>query len=124
MFQQITIIGNLGRKPELHYTPKGKAVTNFSVAVNNYQDKTAWFEVTVWGNQAEACSEYLQKGSKVMVEGRLEFDEDTGAPPTYTSKKDGRVHARFKITARQVLFLSNTRPPAEQSEQETPPWRS
>ena len=74
------IIGNLGRDPEMRYTPSGQAVTQFTVAVNrNYKDQngewqeeTEWFRVVVWGQQAERSAEYLRKGSKVFVEGRMQ----------------------------------------------------
>ena len=74
------IIGNLGRDPEMRYTPSGQAVTQFTVAVNrNYKDQqgerqeeTEWFRVVVWGQQAEFAAEYLRKGDKVYVEGRIQ----------------------------------------------------
>src|SRR3954451_5831517 len=74
------IIGNLGRDPEMRYTPSGQAVTQFTVAVNrNYKDQqgerqeeTEWFRVVAWGQQAEFSAEYLRKGAKVYVEGRIQ----------------------------------------------------
>ena len=74
------IIGNLGRDPEMRYTPNGQAVTQFTVAVNrNYKDgagewveETEWFRVVAWGPLAERAAEYLRKGRKVYVEGRLQ----------------------------------------------------
>lgn len=113
MYQRITIIGNLGRDPEMRYLPSGQAVTNISVATNrrytdsNGQrvDETAWFRVSVWGNQAENVNQYLQKGSKVLVEGRLRPDPETGGPRVYT-RGDGSSGASFEITAQRVLFLS------------------
>jgi single-strand DNA-binding protein len=83
------IIGNLGRDPEMRYTPSGQAVTQFTVAVNrNYknqtgewQEETEWFRVVVWGQQAERAAEYLRKGNKVFVEGRLQtrqWEDQTG----------------------------------------------
>ncbi|HUR17199.1 MAG TPA: single-stranded DNA-binding protein [Candidatus Limnocylindrales bacterium] len=74
------IIGNLGRDPEMRYTPSGQAVTQFTVAVNrNYKDaqgerqeETEWFRVVAWGQQAEFAAEYLRKGNKVYVEGRIQ----------------------------------------------------
>jgi len=113
VYQRITIIGNLGRDPEMRYLPSGQAVTNISVATNrrytdsNGQrvDETAWFRVSVWGNQAENVNQYLQKGSKVLVEGRLRPDPETGGPRVYT-RGDGTSGASFEITAQRVLFLS------------------
>ena len=82
MYQKLIIIGNLGRDPEMRYTPDGKAVTTFSVATSrkyNEKEETTWFRVSVWGKQAESCNQYLTKGSKVLVEGRLRPDANTGA---------------------------------------------
>jgi single-strand DNA-binding protein len=83
------IIGNLGRDPEMRYTPSGQAVTQFTVATNrNYKDQqgewqkeTEWFRVVVWGQQAERAAENLRKGNKVYVEGRIQtrqWEDQTG----------------------------------------------
>jgi single-strand DNA-binding protein len=83
------IIGNLGRDPEMRYTPSGQAVTQFTVATNrNYRDaqgewqsETEWFRVVVWGPQAERTAERLRKGHKVYVEGRIQtrqWEDQTG----------------------------------------------
>src|SRR3954452_14418121 len=83
------IIGNLGRDPEMRYTPSGQAVTQFTVATNrNYRDQnqewqkeTEWFRVVVWGQQAERAAENLRKGNKVYVEGRIQtrqWEDQTG----------------------------------------------
>ncbi len=83
------IIGNLGRDPEMRYTPSGQAVTQFSVATNRnfrdqqgeWQSETEWFRVVVWGDQGERVAEYLRKGHKVYVEGRLQtrqWEDQTG----------------------------------------------
>ncbi len=114
MYQKITIIGNLGRDPEMRYLPSGQAVTNISVATNrrytdsNGQkvDETTWFRVSVWGAQAESVNQYLQQGSKVLVEGRMRPDPDTGGPNIWT-RNDGSPGANFEITAQNVLFLSS-----------------
>ncbi len=113
MYQKITIIGNLGRDPEMRYLPSGQAVTNMSVATNRrYTDsngqrveETTWFRVAVWGNQAETVNQYLQQGSRVMVEGSLRPDPETGGPRIWT-RNDGTPGASFEITAQRVLFLS------------------
>lgn len=84
-FSKITLIGNLGRDPELRYTPQGDAVCDFSIAVNDrkrdkageFQDVTTWFKVTFWRKQAETASKYLTKGKAVYVEGRLQVEEWT-----------------------------------------------
>ena len=76
---KIMLIGNLGRDPEMNYTPDGIAVTKFSLAVNRYtksatgerQEDTEWFNIVAWRQLAETCSRYLKKGQKVFIEGRL-----------------------------------------------------
>ena len=114
MYQKIIIVGNLGREPEMRYTPTGQAVTSFSVATNRRYtssdgqsvDETAWFRVSVWGKMAEVCSQYLHKGSKVLVEGRLRPDPTTGAPRVF-ERQDGTYGSSFEITASTVQFLSS-----------------
>lgn len=122
MYQKITIIGNLGRDPEMRYLPSGQAVTNISVATNRRYndssgqkvDETTWFRVSVWGSQAEAVNQYLKQGSKVLVEGRLRPDPETGGPSIF-SRGDGSPGASFEITAQNVLFLSSKTEDAGQS---------
>ena len=90
------IIGNLGRDPEMRYTPGGQAVTQFSVATNrNYRDpqgewqsETEWFRVVVWGDQGDRVAEYLRKGHKVYVEGRIQTRqwEDQSGNKRYTTE--------------------------------------
>lgn len=114
MWHQIIVIGNVGKKPEMRYTPSGQAVTSFSVATsrqytggNGEQVKeTIWFRVSTWGKLAEICNEHLDKGSKVLVEGRLQPDKSSGGPRVYT-KQDGTTSASFEITANTVRFLSS-----------------
>ncbi len=113
MYQKLIIVGNLGRDPEMRYTPSGQAVTNFSVATNRryigssgeHVDETVWFKVSVWGKQAENCNQYLAKGRKVLVEGRLTIDPATGGPRIWTGQ-DGQPRASFEISAVTVQFLS------------------
>jgi len=113
MYQRITIVGNLGRDPEMRYTPSGQAVTNLSVATNRQYTtsdgervkETAWFRVSVWGRQAETTNQYLQRGSRVLIEGRLTPDPSTGGPRIWT-RQDGSPGASFEINANRVVFLS------------------
>jgi single-strand DNA-binding protein len=112
MHQSIQIIGNLGKNPEMRYTPSGQAVTSFTVAANRSFTKddkqvkeTTWFRVSAWGKTAEACNQYLMKGSLVFVEGRLTPDPETGGPRIWTNK-DGTPAASFEINAQNVRFLS------------------
>ena len=114
MYQTLIFVGNLGKDPEMRYTPSGKPVTSFSVATshqytnNNGETvkETAWFRVTTWGKQAEVCNQYLKKGSKVLVEGHLMPDQASGGPKTYT-KKDGTPGASYDVTANTIRFLSS-----------------
>lgn len=113
MFQKLIIVGNLGGDPEMRYTPSGQAVTNFSVATNrkykgsdgNQVKETIWFRVSAWGKQAETCNTYLKRGSKVLIEGRLNADPDTGGPRIWAGT-DGNARASFEITASSVNFMS------------------
>ncbi len=108
-FNKITIIGNLGRDPELRYTPQGDAVCDFSVAVNDrkrdkageWQDVTTWFKVTFWRKQAENASKYLTKGKSVYVEGRLQVEEWTD--------RDGNNRFTLTIQGTDMHFISDGR---------------
>lgn len=113
MYQQLTIVGNLGRDPEMRYLPNGTAVTNFPVATTRKwtdssgaaKEQTTWFRVAVFGRSAEACNSYLKKGSRILVVGELQADENTGGPRVYT-RKDGESGATFEVRATSVKFLS------------------
>lgn len=99
------IIGNLGRDPEMRYTANGQAVTQFTVAVNrNYRDsnnewkeETEWFRVVCWAQLAERTAEYLRKGRKVYVEGRLQTRQWEG--------QDGQKHYTTELIANTVTPL-------------------
>lgn len=114
MYQKIIIAGNLGVDPTMRYTPSGQAVTNFSVATNRQYNgtdgqlvkETIWFRVSAWGKQAETCNQFLRRGSKVLVEGRLTADPASGGPRIW-HKDDGTPQASFEITAETVRFLSS-----------------
>ena len=81
-FNKLIIVGNLGRDPELRYTPQGTAVCNFTVATSERrksasgepEETTTWFRVSAWGRQAELANEFLTKGRQVYVEGRLRVE--------------------------------------------------
>ena len=104
-FNKIIVVGNLGRDPELRYTPQGTAVCSFTMATNERrkgqagepQDVTTWFRVTVWGKQAETVSKYLTKGRNVYVEGRLHVGE--------WSDKDGKQRYTLEVNATDVRFI-------------------
>jgi single-strand DNA-binding protein len=114
MFHTIIIVGNVGKDPEMRYTPSGQAVTSFSVATNRQYTtgngeqvkETIWFRVTTWGKQAEVCNQYIRKGTKVLIEGRLTPDKTSGGPRIWT-KQDGTAGASFEVTAGTVRFLSS-----------------
>jgi single-strand DNA-binding protein len=114
MYHTIIIVGNLGKDPEMRYLPSGQAVTNFSVATSRQYTgsdgqlvkETIWFRVAVWGKQAETSNQYLKKGSKVLVEGRLTPDPATGGPRLWT-RQDGTATSSYEINAQTVRFLSS-----------------
>ena len=122
MFQTLILIGNLGKEPEMRFTPSGQPVTTLSLATNRRYNgangqpvkETTWFRITVWGKQAEYCSEFLHKGSKVLVEGRLTPDPETGGPHIWES--NGKVGASYEVTASTVRFLSGR----EDQDEDTP----
>lgn len=104
-FNKIIIVGNLGREPELRYTPQGTAVCNFSVATNEKRrdksgemsDVTTWFRVTLWRQQAENAAKYLTKGSPIYVEGRLRIEEWTD--------RDGNTRYTLDVQATDMQFI-------------------
>jgi len=114
MYHKVILVGNLGRDPEMRYTPSGAAVTNFSMATSEKwtgqdgqpQERTIWWRVSVFGKSGEACNEYLKKGSKVLVEGRMNADPKTGNPRTF-QRQDGTTGTSFEVTALAVKFLSS-----------------
>lgn len=100
---QLTIIGNLTRDPELRTTPNGINVCTFSVAVNrkirrDNEPEADYFEVTAWRERGENCAKYLSKGRKVCVVGAVSV-------ATYTAN-DGTTRAKMKVTADEIEFLS------------------
>ncbi len=104
-FNKIIVVGNLGRDPELRYTPQGTAVCDFSIATNEkrrdksgeMQDVTTWFKVTTWNKQAEVASKYLSKGKSVYIEGRLRLEE-------YTDR-EGKNRVSLEINASDIQFI-------------------
>jgi len=106
-FNKITIVGHLGKDPEIRYLTDGTAVCNFSVATTEkrkdrsgeMQETTLWFRVSVWGKQADAANQYLSKGRQVYIEGRLSQQE-------YTDK-DGNRRTSLEVRATDVQFLGS-----------------
>ncbi len=105
-FNKIILVGNLGRDPELRYTPQGKAVCSFSMATNEkrrdkageLQDVTTWFKVTLWGPQAETAAKWLTKGRPVYIEGRLRLEEWTD--------RDNNNRYTLDVQATDMQFIS------------------
>lgn len=113
MYHKILLVGNLGRDPEMRFTPSGSSVTNFSMATSEKwsgqdgqpQERTIWWRVSVWGKSAEACNQYLKKGSKVLVEGRMNATPEGN--PRMWKDNAGNDRASFEVTALTVKFLSS-----------------
>lgn len=115
MYQKITVVGYLGSDPEMRYMPDGTAVTNFNVATSRgWTDKatgqpvkeTTWFRISIWGRRAEAANQYLNRGSRVLIEGRIKPDPNTGGPRLWT-RQDGTVGSSFEISADSFEFMSS-----------------
>jgi single-strand DNA-binding protein len=106
-FNKITIVGYLGRDPELRYTPQGTALCKMSIATTERrknaagetEEHTTWFRVTAWGRQAELANEYLAKGRQVYVEGRLRLEE-------YTDR-EGQKRFSAEVSANEIQFLGH-----------------
>lgn len=113
---KVEIIGHLGKDPEMKVMPSGNNVTNFSVATsrkwkdNNQveQEETIWWRAAAYGKTAEACNQYLKKGSMVHIEGRMVPDNKTHGPKIY-NKTDGGAGASYEICIEKVLFLNGPR---------------
>ncbi|MFN8465998.1 MAG: single-stranded DNA-binding protein [Caldilineaceae bacterium] len=109
MYQQITLIGNLGTDPEMRYTQSGVPVTTFSLAVTRRwsgqdgqrQEKTIWFRVTAWRKLAEFSSQYLTKGRQVLVVGEME------EPRVWTDSRSGEARAGLDVTANTIQFVGS-----------------
>jgi single-strand DNA-binding protein len=117
-FNKVILVGNLGRDPELRYTPQGTPVCSFSMATNErrkdksgeMQDHTTWFRVTLWGRQAETASQYLTKGRPVYIEGRLRVEEWTD--------RDGKARHTLEVHGTDMQFIGGGRaeePPMERA---------
>ncbi len=113
---KVILIGNLGKDPEVRYTPSGQAVANFTIATNEAwtdkqgqkQERTEWHRIVVWGKLAELCGQYLAKGRLAYVDGKLQ---------TRSWEKDGQQRFVTEIVAREVKFLGpHPAPSAEHAE--------
>lgn len=112
---KVMIIGNLGRDPEMRYTPSGRPVTTFSVATSRTWNssegekhvETEWFNVVAWSNLAEICKQFLSKGQQVYIEGRLQT--------RHWDDQEGNKHTSVEIVANEMIILGERREPAESS---------
>jgi single-strand DNA-binding protein len=103
-YNRVILVGNLTRDPELRYIPSGTAVTEIGLAVNDrrktatgeWVDETTFVDVTLWGRTAEVASEYLNKGSSVLIEGRLKLD---------TWEKDGKKNSKLRVVGERMQML-------------------
>jgi single-strand DNA-binding protein len=117
---KVFLIGNLTRDPEVRYTPAGKAVADLRLAVNRRfktndgedRDETCFITVVVWGRQAETCGEYLSKGSPLLVDGRLQYDE---------WEKEGQKFNRIRVVASRVQFLGSPKSGGVQAQPQAEP---
>lgn len=102
-FEQITLIGNLGRDAELRSTPSGKAVADFSLATTDWNGETRWWKVTIWQKLAESVTQYLTKGKQVMVQGTM----TAAQPETYVNNAGETVAGNYAVTAQTLKLLGS-----------------
>jgi single-strand DNA-binding protein len=106
---KVMVIGHLGRDPEMRYTPSGRPVTTFTVAVSRTwntadgerRSETEWFNIVAWGNLAEICKQYLHKGQQVYIEGRLQTRQ--------WEDKEGQKHKNVEVVANEMMMLGDRR---------------
>ena len=102
---KVMIIGNVGTDPEMRFTPSGSPVTSFRLATSRFytssegerKQETEWFDVVTWNRLAENCNQFLTKGQRAYVEGRLRTRSWEG--------QDGQKHSRSEVIANRVIFL-------------------
>jgi len=106
---KVMVIGHLGRDPEMRYTPSGRPVTTFTVAVSRTwntadgerRSETEWFNIVAWGNLAEICKQYLHKGQQVYIEGRLQT--------RHWEDKEGQKRTNVEVVANEMMMLGDRR---------------
>ncbi len=102
-YNSTTIVGNVGRDPDMKYLDNGTALCTFSVAVNSKkkgEQVTEWFKVTTWRQLAEVCNQYVRKGMVIMATGELTIER-------YTNKQ-GEAQATAALSAKEVVFMSRS----------------
>jgi single-strand DNA-binding protein len=116
---KVMVIGHLGKDPEMRFTPSGRPVTTFSVAVSRSwntadgerRSETEWFNIVSWGNLAEICNQYLHKGQQVYIEGRLQTRR--------WQDKEGQKHTSVEVVANEMMMLGDRRDRNDQSREES-----
>lgn len=116
---KVMVIGHLGRDPEMRYTPSGRPVTTFTVAVSRSwntadgerRSETEWFNIVAWGNLAEICKQYLHKGQQVYIEGRLQT--------RHWEDKEGQKRTNVEVVANEMMMLGDRRDNSNKSSQES-----
>lgn len=119
MFNRIILIGNLTRDPEIRYTPAGVAVATVPIAVNSrykqgdeLKEETLFIDAIVFGKQAETCTQYLNKGRMVLVEGRLRERR---------WEYEGQRRSKFEVIANNIRFFPRREPLEKEEVEEIPP---
>ena len=114
MFNKVILIGNLTRDPELRYTPQGTSVCNFGLAVNRkykhgeeMKEEVTFINIVVFGKQADTCGQYLNKGSSVLIEGRLQESR--------WETEDGQKRSKHEVVAQNVRFMSKRQSASDHS---------
>ena len=118
---KVQLIGNLGLDPETRYTPEGKQVTRFRMAVNRVFknregesiEDTQWFNIEAWSGLAKVIEEYLQSGDRVYIEGRLRTD---------VYQKNGEKKYFTKVVVKELIMLGGGKRGGEDSEEDEPPF--
>ena len=114
---KVMIIGHLGRDPEMRYTPSGRPVTTFSLAVSRSwnttdgkrKSETEWFNIVSWGKLAEICKKYLHKGQQVYIEGRLQTRD--------WEDKEGQKHTNVEVVANEMMMLGDRRDQSKETQE-------
>jgi single-strand DNA-binding protein len=121
---KVTLLGNLGQDPDIRYTPNGTALAKFSVATNErfkdksgeWQDRVEWHNVVAWQRLAEIVGEYVKKGSKVYIEGRLQTS-------SWQDRNSSETKYRTEVVARDLVLLGNGNGNSGQHAEEAVPQR-
>lgn len=116
---KVMVIGHLGKDPEMRYTPSGRPVTTFSVAVSRSwntadgerRSETEWFNIVAWGNLAEICKQYLHKGKQVYIEGRLQTRR--------WEDNEGQKRTSVEVVANEMMMLGDRRDSSSQSQEQS-----